>query len=77
MTSGCGEDLTPEMWAAATADAAMRLCLPEVDEKALDGLKFSEALPQRLAEATLAARLASLNTARDVLAEKARLLIEG
>ena len=39
-----------------------RLCLPEVDEKALTGLKFSEALPRHLAVATLAARLADLIT---------------
>ena len=49
-----------------------RLCLPEVDEKALAGLKFSEALPRHLAVATLAARLADLNHARAVLMESAR-----
>jgi ATP-dependent Lhr-like helicase len=49
-----------------------RLCLPEVDEKALAGLKFSEALPRHLAVATLAARLADLDHARTVLAESAR-----
>ena len=32
-----------------------RLCLPEVDEKALAGLKFSEALPRHLAVANLLA----------------------
>jgi ATP-dependent helicase Lhr and Lhr-like helicase len=61
------EDLTHERWKAATADAADRLCLPEVDEKALNGLKFSAALPKRLAEATLAARLADLDGAVAVL----------
>jgi len=50
-------DLTLEMWKAGTADAAERLCLPAVDERALAGLKFSEALPERLATATLAARM--------------------
>ncbi len=30
-------DLTHEMWKAATADAAERLCLPEVDQRALAG----------------------------------------
>lgn len=42
------------MWKACTGDAAERLCLPEVDDRALSGLKFSEALPARLATATLA-----------------------
>jgi hypothetical protein len=44
-----------------------RLCLPEVDEKALAGLKFSDALPRHLAVATLAARLADLDHAQTVL----------
>lgn len=38
-------DLTPAMGKESTADAAERLCLPDVDERALRGLKFSEALP--------------------------------
>jgi len=62
-------DLTPAQWRAGTADAGQRLCLPEVQEKALAGLKFSAALPKRLAEATLAARLADLPNAAAVLAE--------
>jgi ATP-dependent Lhr-like helicase len=65
-------DLTPQMWKEATVDAADRLCLPEVDPRALNGLKFSAALPQRLAEATLAARLADLDHAAQVLTEPAR-----
>ena len=65
-------DLTREMWKAGTADAAERLCLPDVDERALAGLKFSEALPGRLATATLAARTADLDSAARVLAEHAR-----
>ena len=65
-------DLTPDMWKAGTADAADRLCLPDVDERALAGLKFSEALPERLAMATLAARLADLDSAVRVLAEPSR-----
>jgi ATP-dependent Lhr-like helicase len=60
-------DLTPEMWKAATADAVERLCLPEVDHDALTGLKFSEALPERLATATLAARLADTDAAATIL----------
>ena len=60
------------MWKAATGDAADRLCLPEIDERALAGLKFSEALPTRLATATLAARLADLTSAATVLGESVR-----
>jgi ATP-dependent helicase Lhr and Lhr-like helicase len=59
-------DLTREMWQAATADAAQRLCLPDVDLEALTGLKFSEALPERLALATAASRLADLAAAGQV-----------
>ena len=33
-------DLTLEMWKAGTAGAAERLCLPDVDQRALEGLKF-------------------------------------
>jgi ATP-dependent Lhr-like helicase len=65
-------DLTPEMWKSATADAAERLCLPDVDDDAVTGLKFSEALPERLAVATLASRLADLPSAERVLAEPTR-----
>ncbi|MFY1669231.1 DEAD/DEAH box helicase [Plantactinospora sp. WMMB334] len=61
------ENLTPADWRSSTADAAERLCLPGVDEKALVGLKFSTALPRRLAEATLAARTADLTGAAAVL----------
>ena len=68
-------DLTHEMWKAGTADAAERLCLPEVDHRALVGLKFSEALSERLATATLAARLADLDPAARVLAEPARFTV--
>jgi ATP-dependent Lhr-like helicase len=66
-------DLTLEMWRAATADATNRLRLPEVDDRALAGLKFSEALPQRLAVATLAARLTDLDGAAAVLRQPVRL----
>jgi ATP-dependent Lhr-like helicase len=65
-------DLTRRIWQAGTADAAERLCLPNVDERALAGLKFGEALPHRLAVATLAARLADLDGAARVLAEPVR-----
>jgi ATP-dependent Lhr-like helicase len=66
------EDLTPDMWRAGVGGAASRLCLPDVDEKALVGLKFSAALPKRLAMATLAARLADLDGATRMLAESVR-----
>jgi ATP-dependent helicase Lhr and Lhr-like helicase len=68
-------DLTLDMWKAGTADAAERLCLPDVGQRALDGLKFSEALPERLATATLAARLADLDSAVRVLGEHARFTV--
>jgi hypothetical protein len=64
-----------EMWKAGTADAAERLCLPDVDQRALEGLKFNEALPERLATATLFARLADIDSATQVLAEPARFCI--
>ncbi|WP_405105607.1 DEAD/DEAH box helicase [Micromonospora sp. NBC_01405] len=66
------EDLSPAAWRALTADAADRLCLPEVNEKALAGLKFSAALPKRLAATTLAARLADPGGAAAVLTEPTR-----
>jgi len=65
-------DLTPQAWKAALADAGSRMCLPAVDRKALDGLKFSDALPRHIAEATLAQRLADLEGARAALSERHR-----
>src|SRR5262249_38132264 len=56
-------DLTPELWQAGTTDATDRLCLPDIDERAAGGLKFNEALPERLAIATLSRRLADLDNA--------------
>ncbi|MER6592341.1 DEAD/DEAH box helicase [Micromonospora purpureochromogenes] len=69
------EDVTPSAWRALTADAAHRLCLPEVHDKALAGLKFSAALPKRLAAATLAARLADVDRAAAVLSEPTRFVV--
>jgi ATP-dependent Lhr-like helicase len=66
------EDLTPATWRQLVADAESRICLPAVNEKALAGLKFSAALPARLALATLAARLADLNGASLALKELTR-----
>ncbi|MFI7080339.1 DEAD/DEAH box helicase [Micromonospora sp. NPDC049903] len=65
-------DLDRDMWRRATADAVDRICLPQVTEKSLAGLKFSAALPERLAHATLAARLADVESATAVLQEPAR-----
>lgn len=65
-------DLTPGRWRDAAAGAGERLCLPDVSEKALVGLKFGDALPKRLAMATLAARLADLDAAAAVLDEPSR-----
>ncbi|WP_329186491.1 DEAD/DEAH box helicase [Streptomyces sp. NBC_01428] len=69
------DDLTPQTWRAAVADTETGLTLPEVDIQAVRGLKFAEALPQRLAEATLAARLADEEGARAALAEPVRFLM--
>ncbi|MFD9421162.1 MULTISPECIES: DEAD/DEAH box helicase [unclassified Streptomyces] len=66
------EDITPQEWKQAKSDAAGRLCLPSVDPRALHGLKFSAALPSRLAEATLAARLADLDGAAEAVGEPVR-----
>jgi ATP-dependent Lhr-like helicase len=63
------------MWKAGIADAGERLCLPDVDKRALAGLKFSEALPERLATATLAARMADLDSGAMVLAEPVRFTV--
>ncbi|ROO51611.1 ATP-dependent Lhr-like helicase [Micromonospora sp. Llam0] len=65
-------DLTPADWRSLIADATERICLPDVDEKALAGLKFSAALPARLAMATLAARLADPVAALAVLRQGTR-----
>ncbi|MBT2452738.1 DEAD/DEAH box helicase [Streptomyces sp. ISL-43] len=70
------EDLTPDMWRAAresTSDGAA-LVLPDVDPRAVHGLKFSAALPKRLAMATVAARLADFDGALASLREPVRFL---
>ncbi|GAA3240209.1 DEAD/DEAH box helicase [Streptomyces lavendulae] len=66
------DDLSPALWQSAVADTASGLCLPDVDGRAVRGLKFSEALPVRLAEATLAERTADAAGARAVLTEPVR-----
>jgi ATP-dependent Lhr-like helicase len=69
------EDLIPQTWKQAVAETPDQLCLPEVDERAVKGLKFGEALPPRLAQATLAMRLADFEGARAVLEEPVRFVI--
>jgi ATP-dependent Lhr-like helicase len=53
-------DLRASSWPSVVRSLSGRLVLPSVDERALQGLKFSEALPRHLAEVTLATRLADL-----------------
>ncbi|MDQ0940156.1 hypothetical protein QFZ67_001861 [Streptomyces sp. V1I1] len=66
------EDSTARTWNDATRDVTDRLGLPDVDECAVRRLKFGEALPPRLAEATLSARLADTQSATALLAEPVR-----
>ena len=65
-------DLRPQTWSEAVKELRDQICLPEVGDKALSGLKFSDALPRPLAVATLATRLADLDHAATVLAEPVR-----
>jgi ATP-dependent helicase Lhr and Lhr-like helicase len=65
-------DLRPHTWSEAARELRERVCLPEIDDKALSGLKFSDALPRPLAVATLASRVADLDHAAAVLAEPIR-----
>ncbi|MFI9642546.1 DEAD/DEAH box helicase [Micromonospora sp. NPDC051925] len=69
------ENVTPTVWRVVTADAVDRLCLPDIHDKALDGLKFSAALPKHLAAATLASRLADVDRAAAVLGESTRFVV--
>ncbi|WP_241672284.1 hypothetical protein [Streptomyces sp. IB2014 016-6] len=68
------EDLTRDMWRASreAAGGGAVLVLPDVDRRAVQGLKFSTALPERLAVATVAARLADFDGARTALQEPVR-----
>lgn len=70
-------DLRSSTWRHAVSELEDQLCLPEVDEKALAGLKFSDALPRPLAVKTLATRLADVEHARSVLDESSRWLSGG
>ncbi|MFC9085742.1 DEAD/DEAH box helicase [Nocardiopsis dassonvillei] len=68
------EDVTAEAWARAREGVRSDgpLVLPDVDPRAVRGLKFSAVLPERLAVATVAARLADFDGARTVLDEPTR-----
>ncbi|WP_215455020.1 DEAD/DEAH box helicase [Streptomyces sp. ATCC 21386] len=66
------ENLTPGDWRTARDNVGENLVLPDVDRRAVRGLKFSAALPERLAVATVAVRLADFESARLVLGEPAR-----
>ena len=66
-------DLTTTIWHAAMKTLIPeRLPLPSIDPRAATGLKFSALLPDQLAEATVASRLADPATAHAVLAEPSR-----
>ncbi|MFI9340470.1 DEAD/DEAH box helicase [Streptomyces sp. NPDC052773] len=71
------ENLTPADWRAARENVGENLVLPDVDRRAVRGLKFSAALPERLAVATVAARLADFESARSVLRESVRFQHDG
>ncbi|WP_052172965.1 DEAD/DEAH box helicase [Nocardia sp. BMG111209] len=66
-------DVTLEAWQSAirAVDRDL-LTLPDVDQRAVAGLKFSALLPEALATATVAARLADVSAARTVLSESSR-----
>ncbi|WP_123977643.1 hypothetical protein [Streptomyces sp. Ag109_O5-1] len=58
-----------EVPAGHVQNVGENLVLPDVDRRAVRGLKFSAALPERLAVATVAARLADFEGACSVLGE--------
>ncbi|MET7767445.1 DEAD/DEAH box helicase [Nocardia sp. NPDC005366] len=67
------DDLTPQMWQAVSRSLDPdRLALPTVDPRAVAGLKFSALLPEHLAAASVAARLADFSGARLALSDPTR-----
>jgi ATP-dependent Lhr-like helicase len=66
------QDLASGDWKAARAELPDSLTLPTVDPRAVRGLKFSAALPPRLATTTLAERLADLDGALAAAREPVR-----
>lgn len=71
------ENLNPADWRVARENVGENLVLPDVDRRAVRGLKFSAALPERLAVATVAARLADFASANLVLGEPTRFQYDG
>ncbi|MFI7394711.1 DEAD/DEAH box helicase [Streptomyces tendae] len=69
------DDVTVQEWSHAVAQAREGLTLPEIDWHAVRGLKFAEALPARLAEATLAARTVDERGAGLALGEPVRFVM--
>ncbi|MEU4710570.1 DEAD/DEAH box helicase [Nocardia salmonicida] len=66
-------DLNRALWRDALAERSGQdstLDFPLADERAVRGLKFSEVLPPGLATATVSARLADVEGARQVLGER-------
>lgn len=66
------QDLSPADWKAARAELPDALTLPTVDPRAVRGLKFAAALPERVATATLAQRLADFDGALAAAREPVR-----
>ncbi|MEU4599904.1 DEAD/DEAH box helicase [Nocardia sp. NPDC023988] len=69
-------DLTTHLWHEALAEQRARgsvVVLPEADERAVRGLKFSDVLPDYLALATVSARLADVDGALRVLGEPSKI----
>lgn len=69
------DNVTSDEWRAIAKDAIERLRLPGPSPRAVAGLKFSAALPERLAVATLAARLADTEAAAQTLAAPSRFVL--
>ncbi|MFE2361115.1 DEAD/DEAH box helicase [Streptomyces virginiae] len=67
------QDLSPADWKAARVELPDSLTLPTVDPRAVRGLKFSVALPSRIATATLAERLADFDGALAAAREPVRM----
>ncbi|GAA0404497.1 DEAD/DEAH box helicase [Streptomyces luteireticuli] len=67
------QDLSPADWKTTRAELPDSLTLPTVDPRAVRGLKFSVALPPRIATTTLAERLADLDGALAVAREPVRM----
>ncbi|MEV0294922.1 DEAD/DEAH box helicase [Nocardia sp. NPDC050710] len=64
-------EATRDMWRSAhsRAEENSRWVLPLADKRAVNGLKFSDVLPENLAAATVSARLADLDGAASVFSE--------